>query len=48
MLEGIKVADNISIGVNSTVNKSFEEKNVIIAGTPAKIVKTGSAAWNEP
>ena len=44
---GIKIADNISIGANATVNKSFEEKNVIIAGTPAKIVKTGSVAWNE-
>ena len=48
LLGGIEIADNISIGANATVNKSFKEKNVVIAGTPAGIVKTGSKAWNEP
>lgn len=37
----------MSIGANATVNKSFEENNVVIAGTPAKIVKYNSKAWNE-
>ena len=43
----ITIADNISIGANATVNKSFEESNVVIAGTPAKIVKTNVPAWNK-
>ncbi len=35
----IKIGNNIAIGANSTVNKSFEENNVMIAGSPAKIIK---------
>ena len=35
---GISIADGVSVGANATVNKSFEEKNVVLAGTPAKIV----------
>ena len=42
----VTIADNISIGANSTVNKSFNEKNVVIAGTPAKVVRENSKAWN--
>ena len=42
----IKIADNISIGANATVNKSFIENNVVVAGTPAKIVRKESVAWN--
>jgi acetyltransferase-like isoleucine patch superfamily enzyme len=37
-LKGAKVSDDSIIGANSLVNKKFE-KNVIIAGSPAKIVK---------
>ena len=33
----IEIADNITIGANATVNKSFTTPNVTIAGTPAKI-----------
>lgn len=36
----ITIADNIIIGANSLVNKSFEEEGIIIAGVPAK--KIGS------
>lgn len=43
----IIIGDNVSIGANATVNKSFVENNVVIAGTPAKIVKYNSKAWNE-
>jgi serine O-acetyltransferase len=32
----ITVADNIAIGANSVVNKSFYEKGISIAGVPAK------------
>lgn len=42
----IEIADNISIGANATVNKSFTESNVVIAGTPAKVVKTDVESWN--
>lgn len=44
---GISIADGVSVGANATVNKSFEEKNVVIAGTPAKIVKANCRAWND-
>ena len=43
----IHIADNISIGVNATVNKSFDQPNVVIAGKPAKIVKTDIPSWNK-
>ena len=43
---GIEIADNISIGANSTVNKSFNESNVIIAGTPARIIRVNAKSWN--
>ena len=42
----ITIADNISIGANATVNKSFTNPNVVIAGTPAKVVKEGVHSWN--
>jgi len=35
----IKLSDNIVIGANSVVNKSFEEENIIIAGVPAKKIR---------
>lgn len=42
----VTIADNISIGANATVNKSFKESNVVVAGTPAKVVKTNIPSWN--
>ena len=33
----IKIGNNVAIGANAVVNKSFED-NVTIAGVPAKIV----------
>lgn len=44
---GITIADGISIGANATVNKSFITPNVVVAGTPAKVVKEYASAWNE-
>ncbi|MAU72712.1 MAG: serine acetyltransferase [Pseudozobellia sp.] len=35
----IRLGNNIAIGANSTVNKSFEENNILIAGSPAKKIK---------
>ena len=34
----IHIADNVVIGANSVVSRSVEEKNVTVAGNPAKIV----------
>ena len=36
----IIIANNIAIGANAVVNKSFEEENILIAGNPAKKIKT--------
>lgn len=41
VLKGAKIPDNCIVGANSIVTKAFEEKNCIIAGSPAKVVKTG-------
>ncbi|HEY3363291.1 MAG TPA: hypothetical protein VGK06_16105 [Methanosarcina sp.] len=36
----IVIADNIAIGANSVVNKSFYERGISIAGIPAKKINT--------
>lgn len=41
----IEIANNTTIGANATVNKSCLENYVILAGTPARIVKTNYQAW---
>lgn len=41
----IQIADSITIAANATVNKSFSENNVVIAGVPAKIVKRDAPDW---
>jgi len=40
----ITLGNNVSIGANSVVNKSFFEDNIMIAGAPAKIIKP-SQPW---
>ncbi|WP_240619227.1 serine O-acetyltransferase [Chitinophaga costaii] len=35
----IEIGNNVKMGANAVVNKSFEDGNVVIAGTPAKIVR---------
>ena len=47
ILGDITIADNVSAGANATVNKSFTESNVVVAGTPAKVVKTNVPSWNK-
>lgn len=44
MTSKLLLGDNVSIGANSLVNKSFENSNILIAGIPAKIVKE-TEAW---
>ncbi len=41
----ITIASNVTIGANATVNKSFEEEHVVIAGTPAEVVKKDYPNW---
>ena len=48
VLGGVFLADNIAIGANSVVNKSFDESNIAIAGVPAKkISNNGRASWGK-
>lgn len=39
VIHDIHLLDNISVGANSVVNKSFEVDNSLIAGMPAKVIK---------
>ena len=41
----ITISDNITIGANATVNKSFLSPNCTIAGTPARIIKENTDNW---
>lgn len=41
----ITIADNVTIAANATVNKNCEVSNVVLAGTPAKIVKEEYDSW---
>jgi len=41
----ITLADNITVGANATVNKSCEEQYVVLAGSPARIVKRDCPVW---
>lgn len=43
--KGVVISDNSVIGAHSVVTRKFNEGNVIIAGTPAKIVK-GNIDWD--
>lgn len=48
LLGDVVIADNIAIGANAVVNKSFTEENIAIAGVPAKkISDNGSKTWNK-
>ena len=39
ILSGVILGDRTIVGANSVVNKSFLQGNVIIAGSPAKVIK---------
>ncbi len=41
ILKGAVIPDNTIVASNSLVNKPFQESNTILAGIPAKVVKTG-------
>ncbi|MBO5948524.1 hypothetical protein J6Q66_06795 [bacterium] len=39
ILKGSQIQNNTIVGANSLVNKKFQEENIVIAGSPAKIIK---------
>jgi acetyltransferase-like isoleucine patch superfamily enzyme len=39
ILKNVEIPDNTVIGLGSIVTKSFDEQNIIIAGSPAKVIK---------
>ena len=41
ILKGVHIADDSVVAANAVVTKSFAEKNVLIAGNPAQIIKRG-------
>lgn len=45
LLKGAYIADNSLVGACSLVNKKFVEKNVIISGVPAKIIRR-NISWD--
>ena len=40
ILEGAEIPSNVVIGMSALVNKKFKESNIIIAGIPAKIIRS--------
>ena len=44
MTSKLTLGNNISVGANSLVNKSFITNNVLIGGVPAKVIKE-EAPW---
>ena len=45
ILKGTKILDNTVIGTGSVVTKAFSESNIVIAGTPARVVKN-NIGWD--
>lgn len=39
--KGVHIASHTTVGTGALVTKSFDEQNIVIAGVPAKVVKTG-------
>lgn len=44
ILKGARISDGSVVGAMSLVNKKFEEKNILIAGVPAKKIR-GDISW---
>lgn len=47
MSSGVPPMNSVKAKIkHATVNKSFTELNVVIAGTPVKVVKKAIPSWN--
>lgn len=47
ILGGVHIAENIAVGANAVVNKSFDQPDIAIAGVPAhKVSNNGRTHWN--
>lgn len=46
IIGNIEIADNIAIGANAVVNKTFKEKGITIAGIPAKKISNHNSHQN--
>ena len=47
ILGGVHLAENIAVGANAVVNRSFDEPDIAIAGVPAhKVSDNGTTHWN--
>lgn len=44
LLKGVKIEDNCIIGACSVVTKSFQGKNLILAGNPARVIRA-DVSW---
>lgn len=44
--QNTNIGDNVSVAANSLVNKPIEQDNVLVAGSPAKVIKS-SSPWYE-
>ena len=40
ILKGTVLQDNVIVGAKSILNKNYEQSNVMLAGSPAKVIKT--------
>ena len=47
ILKGTHLPDGCAVAANSLVNKKFEEENLLLCGTPAKIMKR-NIRWGDP
>jgi acetyltransferase-like isoleucine patch superfamily enzyme len=41
LLKGAKLPNGTIVGYRSVITKAFEEKNLLLAGSPARILKQG-------
>lgn len=46
MTSKVVLGDNVTVGANSVVNKSFPDGNIMIAGSPAKYIKDAEAWYD--